>query len=148
MITACCQAQPRVCCPTCFFFGRRPSFQLPHQRVKGQKRFPCQNSRNDASSFGTVSAKQKEMRPTGVLDNVGQQSSIKFAIKLHLSHSHRPPPAYATQEVQIHGEVNLKKHVQRLVAASKYRDVPKTQRLALKSLVKLTAKQSENVKDC
>jgi hypothetical protein len=32
------------------------------------------------------------------------------------------------QEVQIHGEVNLKKHVQRLVAASKYRDVPKTQR--------------------
>ncbi len=33
------------------------------------------------------------------------------------------------QEVQIHGEVNLKKHVQRLVAASKYRDVPKTQRL-------------------
>eukprot|EP00913_Durusdinium_trenchii_P026545 g24905.t1 len=32
------------------------------------------------------------------------------------------------QEVQIHGEVNLKKHVQRLVAASKYREVPKTQR--------------------
>lgn len=32
------------------------------------------------------------------------------------------------KEVQIHGEVNLKKHVQRLVAASKYRDVPKTQR--------------------
>ncbi|CAK9080100.1 Hypothetical protein SCF082_LOCUS38200 [Durusdinium trenchii] len=31
-------------------------------------------------------------------------------------------------EVQIHGEVNLKKHVQRLVAASKYREVPKTQR--------------------
>ncbi|CAE7838516.1 HERC1, partial [Symbiodinium microadriaticum] len=32
------------------------------------------------------------------------------------------------KEVQIHGEVNLKKHVQRLVAAQKYRDVPKTQR--------------------
>ena len=30
--------------------------------------------------------------------------------------------------MQIHGEVNLKRHVQRLVAASKYREVPKTQR--------------------
>eukprot|EP00931_Biecheleriopsis_adriatica_P001511 TRINITY_DN10187_c0_g1_i1.p1 TRINITY_DN10187_c0_g1~~TRINITY_DN10187_c0_g1_i1.p1 ORF type:complete len:1911 (-),score=394.98 TRINITY_DN10187_c0_g1_i1:31-5049(-) len=32
------------------------------------------------------------------------------------------------KEVQIHGEVDLNKHVQRLVAAQKYRDVPKTQR--------------------
>lgn len=32
------------------------------------------------------------------------------------------------KEVQIHGEVSLKKHVQRLVACNKYRDQPKTQR--------------------
>lgn len=39
------------------------------------------------------------------------------------------------KEVQIHGEVSLKSHVQRLVACNKYRDHPKTQRSAALKVV-------------
>ncbi|CAE7041286.1 unnamed protein product [Symbiodinium natans] len=79
---------------------------------------------NDA--FVACGTPLQNLRAVGSID-LNLSRALYFVSGLLLVLSVMFSPASA-EEVQIHGEVNLKKHVQRLVAAQKYRDVPKIQR--------------------